>query len=295
MIGLAITSLGKCNLTMARDRFLKMQESHPIQACEIHFEAALYPAAVFPWEAAGHPAVANLRHAVEVLGVHLPFYELNPLARNPRVARLACALYEESLAVAGACGADYVVFHCRGVREGAARTEQLRHWSEVVAPLTEQATRDGMTFCLENADDMRFWPDLITIAQDHPSIQFCLDTGHLYERVSPITGPGRHLLKINDRCSPLPLLIKSGLPVSTYGSVPGTAAALESRLACIHLHNHNGRAAHQPLTSGVIHPADIRLLCQQYAHVPLIIEAEYDAAVIAAIEKDLEFLEGAFI
>lgn len=295
MIGLAITSLGQSNLTMARDQFLKMQESYHIQACEIHFEAALYPAAVFPWEAAGHPAVANLRHAVEVLGVHLPFYELNPLARNPRVARLASALFEESVAVAGACGADYVIFHCRGVRQGAARNEQLKHWSEVVAPLSEQATRAGMAFCLENADDMRLWPDLQAIAQDYPSVHFCLDTGHLYERVIPITGPGRHFIKMNDRCSPLPWLLKSGLPVSTYGSLQNTAMALEPRLACIHLHNHNGRAAHQPLARGVISPADIYWLCQQYAHIPLIIEAEYGASIHSSLEKDLELLEGAFI
>ncbi len=274
--------------------FLEIQQEFSLQACEVHLEAALYEAAFWPWEeGAKDDILATLRPAVRRLGIHLPFFDMNPVSANPRVAEASRNVLEESICFAAEVRADYVVFHARGCSVSVVgEAPNLAIWLEVLTALATKASELGVTFCLENADDLRQLEIIRKILQVQPEkMRFCLDIGHLYERVYPRSRLLKNMLVLNDWLSPIPFLWKSGLPVAAQGSWPKVLASLMKHLGCLHLHNHDGRNAHRRLKRGNIRFGRLKEFRQSLGNIPLILEADYRGEDVRAIREDICYLE----
>ena len=274
--------------------FLAIQEDLPLQACELHLEAALYEAAIWPSEEGARGQIlAALRPAVRRLGVHLPFIDIVPLSPNPRIARASIDVLEDSIRFAASLDADYVVFHARtGSASPALAQPDDSKWLEVIEGLASKACEEKLTFCLENADDLR-QPDRIRRILDaqRGNVKFCLDIGHLYERVYPQSRLPKGMLIFNDMLSPVPFAWKRGLPVATMGSWAAVLASFREDLYCLHLHNHDGKSAHRPLRRGKIDLSPLRDFREGLGDIPLILEADYRDEDIQLIRDDVSYLE----
>lgn len=277
---------GSCN--EAIKAFLALQDEYSLEACEVHLEASLYEAACWPWDMnAGSMIKTHLRPSVSELGVHLPFFELNTISPNPRIADTSMDIMKESIAFAAKVQADYVVFHCRCGNVPLKAASRL--WERAIADLASHAEKLGLQFCLENADDMRDPGIMYTIIKAHPQIKACLDIGHLYERIYPDALWTRRALMLNDILSPCPFLIKMGLPAAK--SWTNTLAFFGESVKCLHVHNHNGRMAHQSLQKGRINLRPLRGLSSQLERVPIIIEADYRKETLQTVRDDLRWLK----
>lgn len=292
LIGLQLGMLLKAPADEAAQFFLSLQREFSLKACEIHLESAIYEAACRPWERKAEIIGLRLRETVSRLGVHLPFVDLNLLSPNPYIAEATRRAFDECITLAGKIQADYVVFHARGGPASAHNTDELLLWSRAIAELAAKAGEHGVSFCLENADDIRHLRDLRTILDGYPGkIQFCLDVGHLFERFYPSSFWLRKGLYLNDRFSPLPFVFKEGLPAAFEGNWVNAFDLFSDHLGCVHLHNHDGLRAHRPLLKGRIDFRPLRRLRERLNQVPLIIEADYRGETIEVVRKDIEYLE----
>ncbi len=287
MIGIQLGMLPGNNFDEAAEIFRRLQARFSIPACEVHLERTLYPPALWPWEKASLDKVKELRSSVARLGIHLPFMDMNPISTNPRIAEASLNILEDSLLFAAQAKADYAVFHARGRQvENASRAKELQAWSEVLVRLGRQAATQGLVFCLENADDLWNPGEIRTLLSEN-SIKLCLDLGHLFERRYPTSLMTRMAYALNDRISPYPFALKKGLPVEFANAWHQVLHSFESEIACIHLHNHNGRVAHRRLRHGKI---DLRLPRDyggRWRDLPVILEVDYSHATIGQIEDDL--------
>ena len=253
-------------------------------------EASLYQAACWPWDDNGLNAVRALRDRVETLGVHLPFMDLNPISANPGMRDMSLDMHHRALDFAAEAGADYAVLHARGVRcspQGDRTGAPL--WEEALRKLLQHANGRGLIFCLENADDLRPLADVRTLLDRIDGLHLCLDIGHLHERLYPLPFEQRFLLSLNDRFHPRPFRWKKRLPMNPYPDWPEACRDFGDRLACIHLHNHDGREAHRPLRQGKIDMTGLRHLRKMPSPVPIIIESDYRHLSEQAIGDDIGF------
>jgi endonuclease IV len=271
----------------AIEGFLALQSEHTLQSAEVHLERSLYQAACWPWEE--HLAFkirTYLRPEVSKLGVHLPFIDLNPIAANRQIACSSRQILEESIRFAAMGESDYVVFHARGGRQTS--NEELYLWSQVVGNLAEVAEENGVLFCLENADDLREPDKICRIIHDYPRVKLCLDIGHLYERIYPSSPLLHKILILNDHFAPVPFLLKSGLPAAN--GWPFIFAYLKKRVALLHIHNHDGKLAHQPLLKGKIDLCPLRGIASELDNIPVILEADYRNMNLETVRADLYWL-----
>ncbi len=292
--GLQIALMRREPWRNALQAFRVIQQEFSLQACELHLEASLYEAAFWPWEeGAKDEILVALRPAVRKLGIHLPFFEMNPVSANPRIAEASKKVLGESICFASEVGADYVVFHARGQPASVAeRAPDEAIWLEVVLALARRASDRGVSFCLENADNLRRPESILKILNAQPeNVKCCLDIGHLYERDYAPSILLRNLLSLNDRLSPIPFVLKSGLPVAGWGSWTNVLAAFGKHLGCVHVHNHDGRTAHQPLRRGKINLSPLSEFREDLREVPVILEADYRNKGLGAIREDLRYLE----
>lgn len=290
MLGLQLAMICRQPWRRAAETFLALQEEFPLQACELHLDTTLYEAAVRPdGDAAARWIRDVLRPAVDQLGVHLPFFEMNPICANPSTAQADRERLRASIDFAGQVGADYAVFHARGERPAVGeRAKDVALWRPVITALAEKAHDAGVLFCLENADDLSGLERIERVlAEQAGSVKLCLDVGHLYERAYPRSRGRRRLLVLNDRLSPVPFLCKRGLPVAPYGDWRGALVAFRDHLACLHLHNHDGKIAHQPLTRGKIDLEPLREFRGHLDRIPIILEADYRDEELDVIRQDI--------
>jgi sugar phosphate isomerase/epimerase len=293
MMGIQICMLRGDSFEAVLDLFQKLQARFPLSACEIHLERSLYPSAIWPWESSGRARLAAVRPLVEKLGVHLPFMELNPISSNVRIAQASRRVLEESLEFAASAGADYAVFHARGTGpENTPGESDLSAWLDFVACLSEKAVQLGLVFCLENADDLRELKQVRELLQSlGTSVALCLDLGHLFERKYAPSFLSKMAYVLNDRFSPVPFLLKKGLPAQEGYRWPKVIDELGERIACIHLHNHDGRAAHRRLRSGKINLGPVRQFVKRLPDVPFVLEADYTRSRFEEITDDLRYAE----
>jgi len=294
MIGIALGLLRPQPLPETVAAFLELRAEHPLAAAELHLETQLYPAAMRLEVSGDHLQVRQLRRKVEILGVHLPFMAMDPLSPSPTARLEAHQRLRNCLLAAARLEADYAVCHCRsGHDHNTTPTgDTAKLWQPLVDDLAEQAEKCGISFCLENADSLRRPAEIQSLIAACPSaVGSCLDVGHLYERIYPPQTWRRRALYYFDRYAPRPFAIRTGLPLEKWGEWPQVLCAMRPSPTCIHLHNHNGRSAHQLLSRGAIDLRPLGVLSDLIQNIPLIIESDYRLYDLAAVKKDIRMLE----
>lgn len=294
MIGISLAYLPGKNIHEVYRVFLKLQEEFILEACELHMERSQFDSAFFQADEDVLDVVAAIRDKVKIMGVHLPYLDLNPVSDNPLIEQFATGIFGQAINDAAFMRADYVVFHARGSEDFYIdRQAELRRWVEKAGELDEVAGKNGISFLFENADRVRLLGDLEKIICEKPLVDICLDTGHLFERVR-LENPWERLAgRVFDRCLPFTPILGKGMP---FYEKPGCAdfiAKYSGRIRCIHLHNHNGKTAHCPLTAGRINMAGIVRQISALTAAPVIIEADYRQAGVRQLRKDLEYLKKA--
>lgn len=289
-LGVSLAYLTEGSFLQAADDYLSLQSEFALDACEVHQEGIQFTAGFCRPGPAEIAALAMIRSRVAVLGFHLPYLDLNPLSADPVIADFAMARLRLAIAGAAEAGADYVVFHARGRRSpDSLRPMDLACWLEVVTQLSEYAADRGLVFCLENADDLRSIAELWALASKSPTTRVCLDIGHLFERLELPSASQRVAARLWDRFLPWAAVAGKGLPFFAAGGLSGCLDLLGDRLCCLHVHNHNGRLAHQPLTAGKIELG--RELGRALpAGIPVILEADYRRGDPAVVRGDLQLL-----
>ena len=265
--------------------FGRLRRSFDMAACEIHLDTAHYSSAFRLWEKADAECAKALRKTVGTLGVHFPFLDLNPVSGNRRIAEAGMSLLEESMSWAREVNADYAVMHVRGRN---LDKDQIAPWVRVVAHLQERA--EGVSLCLENADDLHSIRGVQTILSQVPGLRVCVDIGHLHERAYPSSRLRRAALLLAEKLMPSPFTIRSGLPAGEMGGWVEVIRGLLHELGCIHIHNHDGRTAHRPFQLGRIDLARIAELRDDLEETPVIIEADYRTVPEDTLRDDLESL-----
>ena len=294
MIGISLAYLPGNDFHEVSQTFFRLQDEFTLEACELHMECSQFAGAFHQTDDRFLKDAREIRSRVKIMGVHLPYLDLNPLAGSPRVTEFAIQIYKEAILTAASLQADYVVFHVRGGNElprpdADKRPRELSRWQQITAELSEYALAKGLSFCLENADDMRLIAEIQTILAASPDVSLCLDTGHLFERVYPEAAWQRLAGKIADRFLPPASLWGQGVPYYETNWEELLHRYL-SRLRCIHLHNHNGKIAHCPVTQGKIDLKKMLAPVKKLADIPLIIEADYRGCGISQVRSDLEYL-----
>lgn len=287
MIGLSLALLPGNSLQDTIAAFLALQENFSLEAVEIHLEKTLYPSACRPWDMEDGQAIrTQVRPNVTTLGIHLPFMDLNPVSADNRIAEFSSGIMRESIQFASSIAADYVVFHARGgvLSDGVMENR----WREVICSLADTAKDYRIMFCLENADDLRDPATIARIGEAREHVHICLDIGHLYERVYPASPLMRKVLVYNDHFSPIPFTISRELPAGRGWCE--VFEDLRNTISLIHIHNHNGKTAHRPLTHGKIDLHPILGMIQKHQHIPVILEADYREAGSRALLEDLEWI-----
>lgn len=276
--GLQTALLPAADWRAGLELFLDLARESSLRACELHLATDHYAAALPGGEADAAAVRVRIRPAVAALGLHLPFTPLPAGGGEP-------AALAEGLAFAARIGADYAVLHLRdgggggggsdsGDGGSAALSGGVEAWAARVAPLARRACALGVRLLLENADDERD-PGAVARVAAAAGAGVCLDVGHLYERRYPARGLVRKLLVANDRWSPRPFAWTFGLPAAGGPAAWERAAArLGETVACVHVHDHDGRTAHRPLGSGRLDWSPLRRLRERWAGRPVILEAD---------------------
>ena len=292
ILGIQLAMLCDEPIDAAISYFQRLQEDFPLDACEIHLEASLYKAAVWPWDHNGLDRLHALRRGVSRLGVHLPFMDLNFFSENKLIQEASRKVLMDSVAFAGRIRADYVVMHIRKPAD-SSRPLDLALLRKELKQILIRSHESGCAMLIENADDLRAPEDVASLAEQvEETAGICLDIGHLFEREYPGSRLVRRLLRLNDLFSPRPFLIKYGLPVSGYGDWPTVARSLSHRIGCVHVHNHDGRIAHKPISAGRIDLTPLGALAQTLRNVPVILEADYRGLSPDKVRSDLTYLAG---
>ena len=274
------------------DLFFGLQQDFELDACEVHTERIQFATAFYRPEPDEQAVLALIRRRVAVLGFHLPYLDLNPLSVEPEIAGFARERFRRAIDQAADAGADYVVFHARGrSMPDSLRAADLSGWLAVLTDLTEWAGRQGVSFCQENADDLRSLRELAELAAGVPGLKVCIDIGHLFERLALPSGPARMAARIWDHFLPWCSASGKGMPFYEAGGAAGCLNLLGDSLQCIHVHNHDGRLAHQPLTLGKIDIGRFLGQCKATG-VPVILEADYRRFDQEMVRKDLDLLGG---
>jgi len=242
--------------TEALDRFRLLQEQFSLVSAELQMESSLYQAHVTPPDK-GLPDV-------EMLGVHLPFMDLDPFSMMVEKRCSSRRILSGSIQHASDISADYVVFHARA----PGPVNQAEVWAPLLSELSEKSQESGMKFCLENADDLYDIATIHRLLHELPEVSLCLDIGHLYE----------HTFNLLTRY--LPLRGDTRLARELEG--------LNGHIACIHIHNHDGFYAHRTLEAGKIDFSPLRKY--RAMDIPLIMESDYRDVSWDTLCHDVRYL-----
>ena len=292
MIGISLAYLPGKNIEEACRDFMNLQEEFSLQACEFHMECNQFDSAFYHADEKVLEVVSKIRKQVKIMGVHLPYLDLNPISHNPLIEQFATEIYIKAINNAAVMKADYVVFHARGAEDAYDdRQEELGRWRDKAGELGDIAQAGSTAFCFENADNVRIIKDMEKIICELPQVGMCLDIGHLFERVK-LANPWERLAgRFVDRYLPFSSVIGKGMPYYEMADWKEFFEKNSSRIRCFHLHNHNGRNAHCPVTAGKINMESILHAISDFTSAPIIIEADYRQTGIGQLRKDLVFLK----
>lgn len=292
MIGISLAYLPGKNIQEVYRAFLNLQEEFSLEACELHMECNQFDSAFYHADDRILEVISKIRKRVKIMGIHLPYLDLNPISNNPHIAQFATNIYRQAINSAAVMNADYVVFHARGSEETHGdRQAELIRWREKAEELGEIARAGSIAFCFENADHVRLIGEMEKIISENPRVDVCLDIGHLFERVKLANSWAWLAGRFLDRYMPLTSILGKGMP---FYEMPGWAGFLEKysgRIRCIHLHNHNGTAAHCPITAGKINMIKLLRAMGDLASIAVIVEADYRQIGIEHLRKDLLFVK----
>jgi len=292
MLGISLAYLQEASFRAVAEEFLLLQQEFDLGACEVHQEGIQFSAGFCRPGLAETAMLAEIRGRVSILGFHLPYLDLNPVSADPDIAGFALARLRQAVDRAVEARADYGVFHVRGRRSpDSLRPMDLACWLEVVTQLSEYAADRGLVFCLENADDLRSIAELWALASKSPTTRVCLDIGHLFERLELPTSRERVAARLWDRFLPWSVAAGKGLPFFDASGMAGCMETLGERLYCVHVHNHDGKMAHQPLAEGKIELGR-ELRQAACAGIPVILEADYRRRDREIVRGDLRLLKG---
>lgn len=291
MLGISLAYLPGKNIQEVCDTFFSLQADFALEACELHMESNQFPSAFYQVDDQLLKAISKIRSRVKIMGIHLPYLDLNPISNNPHIAQFATNTYKQAIHSAASLQADYVVFHARSSQVVLGdRQIELQQWQKIVSELGEYAHLIGIAFCFENADDIRLMDEVEKVICENRQVNLCLDIGHLFERIK-LENPWEWLSgKISDRYLPLSASFKKGLPFYEIPIWSDFLIKYSDRIKCVHLHNHNGRIAHDPVTGGKINMDKMLHSFKQLASVPVIIEADYRRIGIERLRNDLAFI-----
>ena len=242
--------------TKALDRFRSLQQQFSFLSAELQLESSLNYAHFTPF--------TNEVPNVEILGVHLPFMDLDPFSTITERRYNSRNVLSGSIQNASDIDADYVVFHARAPEP----VNQGKKWIPLLSELAGKSEESGMKFCLENADDLYDIATIHRILHELPEVSLCLDIGHLYE----------HTFNLLTRY----------LPLSGDTRLARELENLKEHIACIHIHNHDGFSAHRTLESGKI---DFSPLSKYRSmDIPLILESDYRNVPPDILSHDIRYL-----
>lgn len=136
MIGISLSYLPGKDIQEVSRTFLSLQAEFRLEACELQMECNQFPSAFCQADDHVHAEISKLRERVHIMGIHLPYLDLNPISDNPLVAQFAMKIQRQAINTAALMNADYVVFHARGsqARQGDRQTEMAR-WRYTAAEL----------------------------------------------------------------------------------------------------------------------------------------------------------------
>lgn len=291
LMGLQLSLLPATGLLESIELFLQIQlEFRHLEAAEVHMDLCEYQSCAKPGQ--NTEALAELRSRVACLGFHLPFMDLHPLSKNQAIREASMMVLQGSIEMASQARANYVVFHARSNNHDHRQSTGYEgRWSEVIQQLSAAATHAGVRFYLENADDLRL-PDMVDTLIKGADIGLCLDIGHLYERYDPSSRWLKYLCRLNDKLLKRPGVCHWGIPAAQFGSWLDAFDYFNGKIECLHVHNHNGIIAHQPLRQGHINLGLLSKRRQALVGKPVIIEVDYRGLGLTAVKSDLKILEG---
>ncbi|MGB9176386.1 MAG: TIM barrel protein [Methanoregula sp.] len=240
----------------ALDRFRLLQKQFSFLSAELQLEPSLYNA--------HFPPPDKEVPDVEILGVHLPFMDLDPFSTIAERRHNSRQVLSGSIQNAADIDADYVVFHARA----PGPVNRGEEWAPLVSELAEKSGESGMKFCLENADDLYDIAKIHEILHELPEVNLCLDIGHLYE----------HTFN----------LVTRYLPLSHDRRLARELENLYEHIACIHIHNHDGFYAHRTLEAGKIDFSPLRKY--RSMEIPLILESDYRDVPADTLSHDIRYL-----
>lgn len=289
-MGISMAYLQEGTFAANAELFLALQSEFLLAACEVHLEGIQFAAHYWRPDAIESAALSSIRERVGILGFHLPYLDINPVSIDPEIAAFAMNRLSRGIKIAAGAGADYVVGHVRGRSSpGSGRKSDLSRWLQIVTRLSEEAARQKIVFCLENADDLRSIEELNNLSVQSASTRICLDVGHLFERLELPGAISRTAARLWDRYLPWSAVCGKGLPFFEAEGMSGCLELLSDRLYCIHVHNHNGRLAHQPLINGKISLPGV--LRQVSDDAIVILEADYRQQESGTVRRDLGLLK----
>lgn len=158
--------------------------------------------------------------------MHGAFYDLNPVARDPKILDVCRMRINQSLEIAQRLGIHKVVFHANYVHSN--HTQYQQHWTDKQAAFWSEfiptLEASDISIYLENTrEENASYIDGVVRSIGHRLVSICYDTGHNHcftdSKISPV-----HWLK-------------------TY----------ESRLGYVHLHSNHGQFdEHIAYTKGTV-------------------------------------------
>jgi sugar phosphate isomerase/epimerase len=242
--------------TTALDRFRLLRQQFSFLSAELQLESSLNYAHFTPF--------TDVVPDAEILGVHLPFMNLDPFSPITERRSSSRKILSDSIQNASDIDADYVVFHARA----PGPVNQGKTWIPLLSGLAEKSGESGMKFCLENADDLYDIATIHQILHELPEVRLCMDIGHLYE----------HTFNLLTRY----------LPLSGDTRLARELENLKEHTACIHIHNHDGFTAHRTLESGKIDFSPLRKY--RSMDIPLILESDYRNVPPDTLSHDIRYL-----
>ena len=254
LIGTSLGSFNGLELKEAMELYLKLSSDFDLNAVEIRLEKEEERPSSWAWEL--NDKIADFLDNFEVTGAHLPFVYLNPISPNPRIKKKSINQLKGAIKKASELEMNYCVMHARGFAYGLTHEQQIEEWKKVIKELTELAKDNSILLTIENADFLSDLKDIISVVKEINSkwLKITLDIGHAHIRnVPPLSSyPIKELVfKVMD-FTPLPFIIKKGMPYEKYGSLKNFIKSEHDLISNVHVHDYNGRKDHISIGEGKI-------------------------------------------
>ncbi len=216
-----------------------------IQTVEIRFEKEDGVPSLWSWEQ--HEGdLQEILADFSTIGFHLPFKDLNPVSRNPKIASVSRKILFDCISRASELNGKYLVMHCSSYSVG-----NHDNWVEFIETLGGRSREHDLVLCIENASpltDLKVLNGLVHQI-DHDGIRIMLDTGHAHTRTK--TSPLSYAMRYFDRTiHHLPVI--RYMPYHHYGSLKRFICEDNGYIYGLHIHDNDGNTDHLNLGHGMV-------------------------------------------